>query len=136
MQGQRDSLARLSECIILPTVKLADSIQLSSVQYRFEQIDGRNPILNMQDVSVRALKEWKVIDVVSRKTLKSSSPVVADQGGRIGSPIILLEPALWRVSEQELCLRTSTVILRLKQPLVRQSMGQEPSKRESRILRG
>ena len=121
MQGQNDNLKMLCESIIIPATRLADSVQLSSTQYQFDKLYDENPILNMEDQPVEVLKMWKVIDMISRKTVKPNSPVTADGKGLIGRPIILLEPGLYRSSGQVLELRPPTVVFRFNQAIRRQS---------------
>ena len=119
VRGQKNSLGSLSESIILPAVRLADSVQLSSMQYDFSKID--DPVLHVREQTVEALVKYKVIDVLTRKTVKPNSPIVADENGLIGEPIILLEPGLYRVSgRQSLKLRPATVVFRFNNPVRRQ----------------
>lgn len=111
---------RLHEQILLPVAKLASSIQQSSSQYEFYPHMPSSPFLNYQAVVIEDLNYISVIDVSTRKTLKPDSPVVSQEDGKIGYPILLLEPSLARTNSgtnNSTLLRRSVYLIQLAKPM-------------------
>ncbi|MCJ1244452.1 hypothetical protein MMC30_001650 [Trapelia coarctata] len=120
VRGQRESFMRLYERIIVPAIKLAIDIQVSSALYRFLPDSLEELVLECGKVRIDALKQVGMIDVKTRKTLRLDSPVVADEQGYIGKLLFLVEPQLLRrndVPEKTTYLRQAMYLVELFHPL-------------------
>lgn len=119
-KGQ-ERLQELFNKVVSPAVKLATIIQTSSSTYEsvpkmetFFHFGSR--IFTQQDLSI-----FKLVDVATGKTLKPDSPVQPNEEGQIGTPIMILAPALYRQEPgQDALLRVKQVVLvQLFKPLGR-----------------
>lgn len=120
VRGQRESLIRLYERIVVPATKLAIDIQVSSARYEFFPELFDKPDLKWGKLRLDALKQVAMIDVKTRKTLRFDSPIVADKQGYVGKPLFLIEPQLLRRNEGQVettRLRQPTYLLELYHPL-------------------
>ena len=106
----------LSEQILLPAIKFANVIRKSTSEYRISIPEAYT--IKSKSVTKESLKSRKMIDVKSGKHLKPDSAVIADEDGIIGSLIICLEPALYRVMNgKERLLLKGTFLVELNSPL-------------------
>lgn len=120
IRGQGDSLMRLYEKVVIPAIKLALDMQVSCTRYRFSPEMLEEMVSKFNRVRISTLKQNGMIDVKTRKTLRLDSPVVADEQGYIGRPLLLIEPGLLRRnngSDMNTYLRQPTYLLELDNPL-------------------
>ena len=119
------SLVRLYEQVCVPAAKLASDIQLSSSRYEFNPRMPKFPILRYKVAVMDNLKHVTAIDVSTRKTLKPDSPVVAKKDGKIGQPLLLLEPSLSRVDigASKRLLRKPVYLIELADALKKRDRG-------------
>ncbi|KAL8840763.1 MAG: hypothetical protein Q9170_001201 [Blastenia crenularia] len=124
-------LQELLEKIINPAVELATTIQTSPSQYIFVPTVKKFFPFDGYSVTRETLSKFKLIDIGSGKTLKPDSPVQSDEQGHIGTPIMVLAPALYRCDpgQSALLLVKEVVLVRLFKPLGRHRAAIGPSER-------
>lgn len=106
--------------VLLPAVKLANMIRMSTSNYEFAI--PQSPTTEFEPVFTDLLKVHKMIDFNSGRQLKPDSAVVADQDGIIGDFIICLEPGLCRVVKgKDTALRQGLFLIELNHPLGKRS---------------
>ncbi|KAF6237825.1 hypothetical protein HO173_004026 [Letharia columbiana] len=117
MFSSREAHATFYDQVLLPAVKLANMIRISTSNYVFSIPES--PITECKPVTTDLLKVHKMIDSKSGRQLKPDSAVVADKDGFIADIVICLEPGLYRVIKgKETTLRQITLLLELKSPLL------------------
>ncbi|KAL9000688.1 MAG: hypothetical protein Q9169_000724 [Polycauliona sp. 2 TL-2023] len=111
----------LWESVIRPAVTLAKKIQSSPTRYEFVPTVASLARFQYCNVQQNRLSNNKLIDVVSRKTLKASSSIRTDEKGSIGTQIMILAPALYRCDpgKDPLLLVKETDLVKLHTPLGR-----------------
>ena len=119
IKRSRTSYFLLCEKIITPAAGLAIKLQTSPVLYSFEPRFPWPKLGKGGTVMKEQIKEAKLIDVMSGKTLKETSVVVADEQGRIGTKIATLAPSLLRCEphRQPIRLTQEVVLVALDEPL-------------------
>ena len=117
VRGNKKSIWRLYENVMLPAAELATKMQISATCYRV--CVYREPFQNYHAVTVNYLKAFKMIDVATRKTIRPESAVRADSDGGYGKFLIPLEAGLLRVDkdDKEISLRQRVYLMQLFSPL-------------------
>lgn len=106
--------------VLLPAVRLANTIRMSTSDYVFS-IPG-SPVTIFKPATTDLLKTHKMVDSKSGRPLKPDSAMVADKEGIIGEIVICLEPGLHRmISGKEVTLRQEVLLVELKHPLGKRS---------------
>ena len=104
------------EQVLLPAVKLANMIRMSTSDYGVwlpETLFTKYPPATMNMLATR-----KMVDFQTGKHLKPDSAVVADKDGAIGDVIICLEPGPYRVNKgKKMTLQQDTILVELFHPL-------------------
>lgn len=114
------SHATFYDQVLLPAVKLANTIRMSTSDYVFSIQES--PIKKFRPVITESLEMHKMINFKSGKQLKPDSAVVADEDGIIGDFIIGLEPGLYRVIKgKDTTLRQGMFLVELNHPLGKRS---------------
>lgn len=110
-------MTKFHEKVTLCALKLVSKLQLSTSEYSF--VFPAEIFAIYKPVYHRHLGPYKFVDIKTRKTLKPSSPVVANETGRIGKIVVPLEPGLDRMngSEAEIRLRPNAYLVRLDHSL-------------------
>ena len=102
--------------VLLPAVEPANTIKMSTSEYTFSL--PRFTLASRKPVTMETLRTCKMLDLQTRKHLKSDSAVLADENGVIGDFIMLLEPALRCVNrDKATVLHQGTVLVKLSHPL-------------------
>ncbi|KAL9116713.1 MAG: hypothetical protein Q9187_006757 [Circinaria calcarea] len=118
------SSMRLYEQVFVPAAKLALEIQLSSTHYEFSPRMPSFPTLGYEAAVMDNLKYNTLIDVSTRRKLKPDNPVIARKDGKIGYPLLLLEPSLSRVDiSTKRNLRKPVFLVELEEPLRKGDRG-------------
>ena len=107
--------------VLLPAVKLANTIQESTTRYAWSS--WRNIPSEGLPVSKIILKYNKIMDMKTGKCLRPDSLVNADQRGVIGIAVMMVEPGLCRENGngQGSTLRQGTLLVNLKFPLFKRN---------------
>lgn len=118
---QAQSKQRLIDEVVLPAAQLASKIQVAASKYEFYL--APNPFRKYDPVTVDDHKFMKMIDVKTRKTVKTPSADVPDGERRIGHIVTSLEPSLWRINmnEEMTCLRPEVTLVELDKLLPKPS---------------
>ncbi|KAL8756091.1 MAG: hypothetical protein Q9184_004602 [Pyrenodesmia sp. 2 TL-2023] len=126
------SLKTLLDKVVEPAVKLANQIQISPATYEFLSKVEEIPPLDGCVLSVDHLSKWKLIDVTTGKTLKIDSPVQANDKGQIGTRVMVLAPALYRLDpgKDPLLLVKPIVLVQLYKPMGRRRAATGPQKEQ------
>ncbi|KAL8847995.1 MAG: hypothetical protein Q9221_006957 [Calogaya cf. arnoldii] len=134
VKKEQESLIKLWDSVVRPAVTLAKKIQTSPTCYEFLPKVASRSQFRYSEVHQAELANFKLIDIVSRKTLKMNSPVRPDEKGDIGIQIMMLAPALYRrdPGQAALLLVTETDLIELHTPLGRR---QPPVVREEHANR-
>ncbi len=115
--GNDSSLQRLYDQIMLPAAELASKVHTSSTKYEFGICKTAFPVWGL--LTRYQMRNNKLVDVKTRKTLKPSSAVIEDEDGRIGNLVLPLEPSLKRVDKdgKTVLLRPKTYLVELDHPV-------------------
>lgn len=106
IDGRQDCFHRLLNQVVIPMANLALQMQLSTNIYEFLPFTSGNPFQYNGCLYTDNFKEHKIIDIKTRKILRSSTRVTCDKEGSVGRVLMLLEPGLVRVGQErsiELC---------------------------------
>ena len=125
IKRSRTSYSLFCEKVITPAINFAIQIQTSPTLYAFQPELPWPKLGKGGAISKDHITEAKLIDVMSGKTLKATSAVVADERGRIGSYIATLAPSLLRYEphRQPIRLTQEVVLVALDEPLGRSGPG-------------
>lgn len=114
----RQAHATFYDQVLLPAVKLANTMRMSTSEYVVSIQDSL--LTKFKPVTIDTLRMRKMVDSKSEKHLKPDSPIVADNDGVIGKVIICLEPGLYRVTKgKETTLQQETILVELYHPLAK-----------------
>ncbi len=91
------SRTRFEEQIAIPAANLALRMQLSPSSYAVRLQD--NPLLDFGPVIVGDLRNTRFLDLETRRLLKADAAIYLNSNEHIATPIIALEPCLWRNNE-------------------------------------
>lgn len=120
IQDRKDSLERLHDQVVLPTVKLAVTMKTSSSCYKFYPAEGMDLSTRWDLARTEFIHGYKFVDLDTRKTLKSNSFFTLDENGNLGKPLFLFEPGLARLGDgmkQDVQLYRPSFLLKLYTPL-------------------
>ena len=115
--AKKSSIEKLYSNVMRPAAELALKMQISATCYRV--CVYREPFQHYHAVTVKELKELRMIDVATRKTIRSESAVRADIDGAYGRFLIPLEAGLLRIDkdDKEIHLRQRVYLMELLFPL-------------------
>lgn len=107
--------------VSVPAANLAVKMQLSASKYTLKPKLPQDPIQDYRDpVAFKrdALKDYTMIDIKTRKTLKADCRAAVDSDGFLGNILMLLDPCLERSSEDgnTIELRKVVYLVELHQP--------------------
>ncbi|KAL9007662.1 MAG: hypothetical protein Q9173_007119 [Seirophora scorigena] len=124
------SARTLLDKVVQPAVQLADKIQISSATYDFRPKMDELQLLDDCIFSQEHLSSYKLVDVATGKTLRADSPVQANEKGQIGTPVMMLAPALYRCDpgKDPLLLVKAVFVVQLYKPLGRRQAAAGHSK--------
>ncbi len=118
IMNNHESMMRLYWQIMQPAAKLAVKVQVSVSTYRFRRTLTKNPLMHYV-IGVSHLQANKFIDITTNKTLKPDSAVIPNKDGNIGQALMLLEPALVRLdqNDKDIDLRKAVYLVELDAPI-------------------
>ena len=118
----KDSLIRLYENVVKRAAELEANIRLSYTKYIFSKLSS-TLVPPFEALTRKRASKFLLIDVQSRKTLKSDTPMTPNSHGYVGVPLLMMEPALHRVGKDGKLteLRRTKYLFEPYAPLPRQS---------------
>ena len=117
VRGEETSLCNFYWNVMRPAAELAFKMQISATCYGV--CVYREPFQHYHAVTVKELKELRMIDVATRKTIRPESAVRADIDGAYGKFLMPMEAGLLRIDKdgKEIHLRRRVYLMKLSFPL-------------------
>jgi len=116
----------LHKQVILPAIKLATKLRLSTADYRlishiFHKDSNRNG-----SVFVYEIKDARMMDIMTHKPIRPDSVLKVAEDGRIGEEKLVVSPALLRVQKDgkgKVLICKPTILVKLDEPMGKRSRG-------------
>ncbi len=117
--GNWESMKRFHELVMQPASKLAITLQGSCSTYWFRLAEA--PFQEFRPLTTDLIKDYRMIDIKTRMTLKPNTGVVADKNDVFGKCIIMLEPILYRANKgrEDSTLRQGVFLVELDHPITK-----------------